>query len=407
MLLSRLIVLMLCLVVLGVNRGDAASQPDLISPSIVLNLPSRTLELFSGSALIKVYPIAIGKPSTPSPLGNFSIINKEYDPSWYPPRGGYVVPSGPDNPLGYRWMGFLPLYGIHGTNAPWAIGEAVSNGCIRMKEEDVEEIFEVVPYGTPVHITYERTKVRINDQQLSLGIYPDVYGYGDVSVWEVRQKLNNYGLGWVVPDEMIIHLIREETDRQVVLAQFYKLKVNDKVLVERVIAQQDAVHIPVWAVAKQLNVNIVRDELTQTIKSGNFTVPGVEKGNILCVSPENLQLLFGGKVVVTNEDKTVAVNFYHVAFNGRTLRGDARMVGEVLAVPALALVDAMGQKPVWDGKAQTLFAQGTTIPVSMIGDQPYIPITKIYEYFKAYVYWNQEGYSVELTYPFSPTKGND
>ncbi len=176
---------------------------------------------------------------------------------------------------------------------------------------------------------------------------------------------------------------------------------------ERVIAQQDAVHIPVWAVAKQLNVNIVRDELTQTIKSGNFTVPGVEKGNILCVSPENLQLLFGGKVVVTNEDKTVAVNFYHVAFNGRTLRGDARMVGEVLAVPALALVDAMGQKPVWDGKAQTLFAQGTTIPVSMIGDQPYIPITKIYEYFKAYVYWNQEGYSVELTYPFSPTKGND
>ena len=407
MLLSRLIVLVLCLLVLGANGGYAASQPDLVSPSIVLNLPSRTLEFFSGSTLIKVYPIAIGKPSTPSPLGSFSIINKEYDPAWYPPRGGYVVPSGPDNPLGYRWMGFLPLYGIHGTNAPWAIGGAVSNGCIRMKEEDVEEIFEVVPYGTPVHITYERTKVRIDDQQVSIGIYPDVYGYGDISVWEVRQKLNNYGLGWVVPDEAIICLIREEADRQVVLAQFYKLKVNGKVMVERVIAQQDAVHIPVWAVAKQLNVNIIWDERTQTIKAGNFIVSGVEKGNMLCVSPENLQLLFGGKVVLTNEDKTVAVNFYQVALNGKVLRGDVRLIGEVLAVPALALVEAMGQKHVWDGKAQTLLVQETAVPVSMIGDRPYIPITKIYEYFKVYVYWNQEGYSVELTYPFSPMKGND
>lgn len=62
----------------------------------------------------------------------------------------------------------------------------------------------------------------------------------------------------------------------------------------------------------------------------------------------------------------------------------------------------MGQKPVWDANAQTLFVQGAAVSVSMIGDQPYIPITKIFEYFKAYAYWNQEGYSIELTYPFGP-----
>ena len=141
------LVLLVCLA-----PADARLNPDLASPSIVLNLPSRTLEFFAGGSLVKTYPVAIGKPSTPSPLGSFAIFEKEVDPWWFPPRTGEVVPSGPHNPLGYRWMGFAPLYGIHGTNAPWKIGQMVSNGCIRMHNANVEELFHLIAVGCPVLI---------------------------------------------------------------------------------------------------------------------------------------------------------------------------------------------------------------------------------------------------------------
>lgn len=406
MLFFRLVVAAVALILLHIASCYAASNPELASPAIVINLPSRTLEFYGGNSLVKTYPIAIGKPSTPSPLGNFSIINKEYDPAWYPPKGGNVVPSGPDNPLGYRWMGFLPLYGIHGTNAPWAIGGAVSNGCIRMLEEDVEEIFEIIPYGTPVYITYDRAKIRVNEAQVSIGIYPDIYGYSGVSIGDVRQKLNSYGLGWVISDEGINRLIQEEADTQVVIADFYKLKINGKTMVDRVIGQQGAIYIPVWTVAKILNRNVIWDDQTQTIKVGKFSAPGIVKGDVLCVTPESLQILFGGKVNLT-EDKTVEVNFYNVAVNGKDINSEAHLEGDVLAVSALGIAEALGHKPVWDGTLQIMKLQGKVIPVSIIGDQPYIPITQIFEHFKAYVYWNQEAYRIELTYPYIPIRGID
>jgi lipoprotein-anchoring transpeptidase ErfK/SrfK len=106
----------------GAAPAAAGLNPDLAALSIVINLPSRTLELYSGYDLVKAYPVAIGKPSTPTPLGEFSVFEKEMNPAWYPPRTGEVIPSGPWNPLGYRWVGFYGLVGFHGTNAPWAIG---------------------------------------------------------------------------------------------------------------------------------------------------------------------------------------------------------------------------------------------------------------------------------------------
>lgn len=391
----------------SVGTVFAGQNPDLASPSIIINLPSRTLEFYSGSNLVKVYPIAIGKPSTPSPLGSFSIINKEVNPWWFPPKGDPPVPSGPDNPLGYRWMGFLPLYGIHGTNAPWAIGGAVSNGCIRMLEEDVEELFEVVPYGTPVRLTYDRVKVFVDSKgQASLGIYPDVYGYGGVSIAEVRAKLAVHGLSGLVSDDFIMEQIRSEPDKQVVFAQMFTMRINDKPLVEQVIYQKGTAYIPVWAVAKAMKVNLTWDESAKTVKTGNFTAPGVVKGDILYVTAEGLQTLFGGQAVVKPEERLVEISVIGLSLNGKPLTSDVRLAGEVLAVPVLPLADAMGHKYQWDPKTGILVIQGKQAPVIMVGEQPYLPITKIYEFLRAYVFWNQPAHSIELTYPFTG-KGSD
>lgn len=99
---------------------------------------SRTLTLYVGNIMHGQYQIAVGKPHTPTPLGNYAIATKIMNP------GGV---------LGSRWMGLnFDTYGIHGTNRPGLIGQAVSLGCIRMHNENIEKVFAQVSIGTPVYI---------------------------------------------------------------------------------------------------------------------------------------------------------------------------------------------------------------------------------------------------------------
>jgi lipoprotein-anchoring transpeptidase ErfK/SrfK len=106
--------------------------------SIQINRSARSLSIYQGNSLYRQYPIAVGKPGTPTPLGDFAVATKITNP------GGI---------LGTRWMGLnYDAYGIHGTNRPWLIGQAVSLGCIRMHNADIEEVFNLVRLGTSVHI---------------------------------------------------------------------------------------------------------------------------------------------------------------------------------------------------------------------------------------------------------------
>lgn len=106
--------------------------------TININTSGRTLTLYKNGEWYKSYPIAVGKPATPTPKGTFKIVNKGLNP------GG---------PFGARWMGLSkPHYGIHGTNNPSSIRKAVSNGCIRMYNKDVIELYNLVPIGTTVKI---------------------------------------------------------------------------------------------------------------------------------------------------------------------------------------------------------------------------------------------------------------
>lgn len=105
---------------------------------IDVSINNRWLRLFRSGVLQKQYPIAVGRMLHETPTGNFIIINKAPNP------GG---------PYGTMWMSLSKqYYGIHGTNDPSSIGKAVSKGCIRMYNKDVEELASIVPIGTPVRI---------------------------------------------------------------------------------------------------------------------------------------------------------------------------------------------------------------------------------------------------------------
>jgi lipoprotein-anchoring transpeptidase ErfK/SrfK len=121
---------------------------------IVVSIPQRKLVLMEDGAVKKVYPVAVGKVSTPSPSGRFTINARVSNPT-YSHRGKVIAP-GPKNPVGSRWMGLsVKGYGIHGTNEPGSIGKAASHGCIRMSKADLEELFAQVEVGDAVEIRGE------------------------------------------------------------------------------------------------------------------------------------------------------------------------------------------------------------------------------------------------------------
>jgi lipoprotein-anchoring transpeptidase ErfK/SrfK len=143
--------------VLAMAAAEAMTQEKSSRPArrILVSIPDRKLAVMESDRVVRVFATAVGAPRTPSPAGSFTIVQRIPDPTWYGP--GKVVPPGKCNPLGTRWLGLsLKGYGIHGTNAPSSIGRNASHGCIRMRNRDVEQLFEMVAVGDAVELLAER-----------------------------------------------------------------------------------------------------------------------------------------------------------------------------------------------------------------------------------------------------------
>ena len=132
------------LVLTQLHSGQPASDE-----RIVINVAERTLIIVKDDNPVATYPIAVGKPETPTPTGAFRVL--KLDPH----------PASRTGMLGTRWIEFSRtkmangrwfLYGIHGTNEPSKIGQAVSHGCIRLSNEDIEEVFRRAYIGETVTI---------------------------------------------------------------------------------------------------------------------------------------------------------------------------------------------------------------------------------------------------------------
>lgn len=125
---------------------------------IVISIAFRRLALVEDGKVVKTYPIAVGTRRTPSPEGEFVVVNHAKEPT-YRHNGKEILP-GRDNPLGTRWMGLsLRGYGIHGTNVPATVGKAASHGCFRMKKQDVEDLYSRVRVGDTVIIRRQRDEM--------------------------------------------------------------------------------------------------------------------------------------------------------------------------------------------------------------------------------------------------------
>lgn len=160
---------------------------------ILINVPQRMLFLLRDGAAVAHFPVGLGAPATPTPLGEFRIRAREVDKTWYVPasiqeemrrKGEPVqteVPPGPENPLGRHWLG-LDAHdcGIHGTIAPASIYRFRTHGCIRLHPDDVAWLYERVAVADPVRIVYQPVMLAaLPDGRILLEVHRDVYGRAD------------------------------------------------------------------------------------------------------------------------------------------------------------------------------------------------------------------------------------
>jgi len=125
-----------------------------VATQLVLRLSERRVYVYGREQVLASYPVAIGTAATPTPVGEFEVFQMVVDPVWQSPWTGEVFPPGPDSALGLRWIGFAEqangVIGFHGTPTLSSIGQAASNGCVRLRNEDVLALFGHVHLGMTV-----------------------------------------------------------------------------------------------------------------------------------------------------------------------------------------------------------------------------------------------------------------
>lgn len=123
---------------------------------LVLKLSDRRVYIYQNRTLKVSYPVAIGKAGWETPTGNYKVMDKQPNPVWEHPWTGEVILEGPKNPLGARWIAFWTdgknSIGFHGTPAEQLVGQAVSHGCVRMRNQDIVALYDQVKLGTPVTV---------------------------------------------------------------------------------------------------------------------------------------------------------------------------------------------------------------------------------------------------------------
>ncbi len=369
------------------------------SSKIIINLPSYTLTYYENNDLFQRYPIAIGKISTPTPCGSYKIQDKELNPSWYPPdKKGYVVVSGPDNPLGYRWIGFYYNYGIHGTNAPWSIGSAISNGCIRMYEEDVEELFEKVKDDTLISIIYDQVNVEIDPiGQVTIEIYPDIYGYNNLALRDVKYKLAEKYIGNLITDDFLTKIIVAEKKDKIVIGRVSNVRINNKKLAEYLVWWDGLLYAPVELIGYYLDDSIKWDEKKQLVSSKYDTVPGLMKNNRLYVEVNDLPVLFNVEQKWDQDANCLLIEAPTLLLNGQFITHNIQVIDGIPYVPVVKVAQSLQKKIHWDEASQTVWLNSRKISVKEIEGQLYIEAVKMSDYFNISTVYDESLKVINMT----------
>lgn len=133
-----------------IHPGDVIRVPS-DRPHVLVDLSLRLTGFLMGDELVGLWEVAVGRDGRTRP-GRYRVGEKIEEPPWFRPGGGVVPYGDPENPLGTRWLSWDGSQGLgfHGTSEPETIGQAASDGCVRMRNEDVEFLFDILPRGAEI-----------------------------------------------------------------------------------------------------------------------------------------------------------------------------------------------------------------------------------------------------------------
>jgi len=186
--------------------------------TLVVNLSEMRLYQFPRApGAPMTFPVGVGSEGWTTPLGAFSVIQKQVNPRWYPPASirreepdlPAMVPPGPDNPLGTHALRLSKgSILIHGTDKPFGVGRKASHGCLRLYPEDIPLLFERVPVGTQVTIVREPVKVGVRAGRVYVEVHADDDARID-NLAEAKRLLTKRGLLGSADAQKLEAVVRE------------------------------------------------------------------------------------------------------------------------------------------------------------------------------------------------------
>lgn len=361
----------------------ASEEP---SKEIILNIPTLNLILKENGEIVKEYPVAVGKSITQTPIGKFKIINKVINPTWYP-KGNPPIPPGPDNPLGYRWLGFHEGYGIHGNNNPKSIGTFVSLGCVRLHNKDIEELFERVDIGVPVTINYETMIVKETVYgEKYLEVYPDIYKLEVNTRENIIKKLMEENIQITSAKfERIFSKINRE---KVVFSPGYLVVVNNKVASSKGYSSGEDIFVDYKIIEKLMQKKLLLNFDKQEVLIGEkCSLPAKNIDEKLFVSLKSLSDVIGGSLNIDHSKERAELNIVFTYLNGVLITGDVFVLDETLYLPLRLLADNLGYEVNWDSESQEAVIGGQSISGILKNGKTYINVFEAEKIFHIDVKW--------------------
>jgi L,D-transpeptidase ErfK/SrfK len=211
-----------------VQIPSQAILPNARAKGLVINIPEMRLFDFTVDGGPQVVAAAVGDIEDPTPTGGYQITDKRIDPTWYVPKSireerpelGGQMPPGPENPLGSRWMRIGgSSYGIHGTNTRWSIGREATHGCVRLFEDDIQQLFGRTPEGTPLRIVYQPFKWGHDHSRILFEAHPDRYARIPDRLAEALKPIQDAGLMAHVDIEKVQRAIDESRGIPIVVGK--------------------------------------------------------------------------------------------------------------------------------------------------------------------------------------------
>ena len=374
---------------------------------ICVNIPALTLTVYKNDRIIKQYKIAAGSPKTPTPAGQYKIVSKETDPTWYPmpkpvkkidDKGvEYTemivedpVPPGPDNPLGKYWMGLdRDDLGIHSTNNPSSIGYSVSHGCIRMNPSQVKEVFDLVQVGTVVDIVYKTTEIEIEEDSIYIAAYTDIYSREKDRLKNIKYKLDKTGIPY--DQKLLKEILERNSGTFLMVSRPYRVIVQGQDVSVKSIypASFMAGKKEFYISLKDWN-NISADTITLDKEKELATVKGKKISFIFyderCyVNAVELAKIVDMDYLVHRETRTL--RFYSVVINvnGKPVWGEGDLIQDKPFISIKYISDVMGIKFDWNNITKEARFGDTSFKCVLKKGISLIPVERLAEHFSIHM----------------------